>query len=331
MAFIYESARILAGNEVPLTKALIILEDATNPTTTKYMETLYTQVLDKKHVDFEDIPKSKGDIHKYSGYANLKEVLDTLQALSTGVRSSSDAIRCLNIVRTALTNIESLSTVYTNGFNDKNDRVILDYNCFVYCLVQATTSLLTEFVDFVKNPGSEVIDFKVRSTKYRAPSFYIDQLDKFNRLNTTNEYRGYLEYIVNKEKRNFTGAAVLGFSAVMAVALSIVPITRNIVYRIYRLRMKLADALVMQAFFLEMNKCRVQAKQGASKEKIEKILQKQEKIRQAFLKIADKLKVEDSKAGKAAANDIQKDNRHMTLGNVNRKTEDDSPSGDILL
>lgn len=329
MAFIYEAVTILAEeNNIPRAKAITILEDATNPITSKYMEKLYRQVLDKKHIDFGDIPKSKGNIREYSGYESLKEVIGTIQSLSTGIKSTSRATKCVNTLVTAVSNMESLSILFTKGFHEKNEYVMLDYNCFVYSIVQATSYILSEFVEFVKNPESKELDIRIIDTKQKAPSFYIDTLEKFNRLNSTSEYRDYLEYMINKEKNNFTGAAALGFSAVVAVALSIIPVTRSIIYRIYRFRMKLSDALAMQAVFLEMNKCRVQARQDIDKEKIKKILDKQEKFRQAFLKISEKIKVEDSKAGKAAANDLQRDNRHMSLGNG---SEDSSSDDDILL
>lgn len=329
MAFIYEAASILAEeNNIPVAKALTILEDATSPITSKYMEKLYQQVLDKKHIDFGDIPKSKGNIREYSGYGSLKEVTGTIQSLTTEIKSTSRAVKCVNTLITAISNMESLSTIFSKGFQEKNDYVMLDYNCFTYSIVQATTYILSEFVEFVKNPESKELDIRIIDTKQKAPSFYMDTLEKFNKLNSTSEYKDYLEYMINKEKNNFTGAAVLGFSAVVAAALSIIPITRSVVYRIYRFRMKLADALAMQAVFLEMNKCRVQARQDIDKEKIKKILDKQEKLRQAFLKISEKLKVEDSKAGKAAANDLQRDNRHMTLGN---NSDDSSSDDDILL
>lgn len=329
MAFIYEAATILAEeSNIPIAKAITILEDGTNPITSKYMEKLYQQVLEKKHIDFGDIPKSKGNIRDYSGYESLKEVVNTVQTLSSGIKSTSAAIKCINTLTSALGNIESLSGLFSKGFQEKNEYVMLDYNCFVYSIVQATTHILSEFVEFVKNPESKELDIRITDTKYKAPSFYIETLEKFNRLNSTSEYRNYLEYMINREKNNFTGAAALGFSAVVAVALSIVPITRSIIYRIYRLRMKLSDALAMQALFLEMNKCRVQARQDLDKDKIKQILEKQEKLRQMFLKISEKIKVEDSQAGKAAANDLQRDNRHMSLGN---KSNDSSSDDDILL
>lgn len=329
MSFIYEAATILANeSNIPVVKAITILEDATNPITSKYMEKLYQQVLDKKHVDFGDIPKSKGNIHNYSGYESLKEVISTIQALSSNVKSTSRAVQCINTLTTAIRNMESLTTVFGKGFSEKNEYVMLDYNCFVYTIVQATSYILSEFVEFVKNPESKELDIRLIDTKQKAPSFYMDTLEKFNRLNMTSEYKDYLEYMINKEKNNFTGTAIVGFSAVVAVALSIIPITRSIIYRIYRLRMKLSDALAMQAVFLEMNKCRVQARQDIDKNKVKSILDKQEKLRQAFLKISEKLKVEDSKAGKAAANDLQRDNRHMSFGD---SSNNNSSGDDIFL
>ena len=61
-----------------LGKVQNILEDANSPITTKYKEKLYKSVLDKAHINFDDIPLSKGNIRNYSGYHNMIDTLDVI-------------------------------------------------------------------------------------------------------------------------------------------------------------------------------------------------------------------------------------------------------------
>ena len=43
---------------------------------------LFNSALSKAHIDYEDIPKSKGDITKYSGYKSMMECLELLKDIS---------------------------------------------------------------------------------------------------------------------------------------------------------------------------------------------------------------------------------------------------------
>jgi hypothetical protein len=48
-------------------RTVTILEDATSPVTAKYKEKLFDSVIKRGHIDFGDIPASKGNIRTYSG------------------------------------------------------------------------------------------------------------------------------------------------------------------------------------------------------------------------------------------------------------------------
>ena len=44
---------------------------------------LYQSVLDKSYIDFDDIPRSKGDITHYSGYKNMISSISTIKDIAT--------------------------------------------------------------------------------------------------------------------------------------------------------------------------------------------------------------------------------------------------------
>ena len=66
-----------------------MFEDTNSPATNNYLEKLYSSVIDKKHVDFGDIPNSKGNIEKYSGYASMNEILEILDVFAKEKNSVS--------------------------------------------------------------------------------------------------------------------------------------------------------------------------------------------------------------------------------------------------
>lgn len=329
--FYMEASEILAesDNSVTVEDVKFVLEDTTSPITNRYIENLYKQVITKGHINFGDIPNSKGDIRKYSGYAMMVETLNTAKSISMtdGVKDVNNAV---DTVIAAINSIESLSDLYTAGFRTNNEYVMMEYNSFVFACVEATSCILSEYVEFVKNFTTGLYQIKIRNTKYRAGAFFIDQLEKFNRITSSGNYRGYLQSILDKEKDNFVGATTVGIATVaISVLLAVVPVTRALVYQVFRMRTKLSDALALQAYFLEINKSCVEANTAFDAAKKEKILKKQENIRVLFTRLSDKLKVDVAKATRDSSLDRKKDNASLTLGDTRRQI--DSAPYDILL
>ena len=93
-----------------------VLEDADSPTTRKTMNTLYQHIIDKSYVDFGDIPKSKGNITKYSGYPNMVDVLTTLKELSASDPSYKDIASYVNTISTAVSTLVENAKYYEKAF-----------------------------------------------------------------------------------------------------------------------------------------------------------------------------------------------------------------------
>lgn len=301
----------------------LVLEDTTSPVTTKYLEKLYDSVITKAHIDFGDIPKSKGNIEAYSGYRNLIEVLDAVNKLATDNKSQS-VLNYVAIVKTAITNMRALANKYQKGYVTGNNYIILEYNTYVYTIIQAVSTILYEFVDYIKKPDRDTIDIVLKDTKYRANTFYIDQLDKFNKVNKNMNYSKYLDAMVQNNKNNFTGAEIVGLTFIVSVALAIIPVTRELIYRFYNIKATLSDSLAQQAYFLEMNKTVVEANSTFDKQKKKLILMKQEKVKNLCLRLSEKLRVTHVKSVDAGKASITNDNRLLTLDNV-KKEVNNSP------
>ena len=326
-----EASQILAesDNSVKLEDVRAVLEDTQSPITNKYIENLYSQVISKNHIDFDDIPNSKGDITKYSGYQSMIDTLNIAKSIAEAEKVK-DVNNAVDIALTAITNVRNLGDLYGAGFKNKNNYVMTEYNMFVYCCVEAVSSILSEFVEFAKGISMDTYQIKLRNTKYRANLFYIEQLDKFNKINAVGNYRNYLQSVLNKDQNNFIGATGVGIATVaITVLLAVLPVTRALVYQGYKMRTKLSDALALQAYFLELNKTCIESNSSFDAKKKEKILRKQESIRTLFLRLSDKLKVDVARSVRDSAIERKKDNATLTLGDT-RKQIDDAPY-DILL
>ena len=303
-----------------------ILEDANSPVTRKYQEKLYESIINKSHIDFDDIPKSNGNIRNYSGYNSMVETLDVIANLAIE-NKANNVIEYVDIVKTAIHNIEELSSTYEKGFNTKTKYVAMEYDTYVYLCVEATTALIYSFVEVVKNPSKRVLDMTIKNTKMRADEFYFNQLKTFNAVQRTKgiDYRKMLEEMCKSGKENFLGTAeVVGLATIMAVAMSIVPLTRECIYQIYSLRGKLSENLDMQAAFLELNKTCIEGNDAITEEKKKKIIDKQSKQVQRMRRLADKLRVKSAKSIVDSQKEIGKDNKDITVDSI-RKDISDSP------
>lgn len=295
-----------------------ILEDANSPVTRKYQEKLFQSIIDKKHVDFGDIPKSAGNIKAYSGYNNMMEVLNTIDGLANE-QKNKEVMGYVAVVKKAISNIENLSSSYAKGFINKSDYVMLEYNTYVYTCIEATSSLLYEFVEYIKRPDQQVMTIQLKNTKYRANLYYFDQLNKFNSVNTKMgmDYRKLIESLCNKGRNNFLGAEmIVGVAALSMAALAIVPLTRELIYRFYHMRSNLAQSLELQAEFLEMNKTCLEANDSITTEKKKKILEKQNKTRLRLLKLADIIRVKNAKGMNETKKDLDDDNKLLSINNL---------------
>lgn len=312
-----------------LTEAKLILEDVESPLRTKLLEKLYTQVISKSHIDFDNIPESAGDIKAYSGYTTMMETLNTISALAQEEKNTELGIYAKDIM-VAISTIAALSSLYKEGFRKKVNIVMVEYNLFVFCCVEATTSILSQFVEIVKGFKSDSYKITLKNTKYKADKFYLDQIRKFNKVSSGNKYAEYLRTALSTEGEKFVGSTAVGVAAVAAaVVVVVIPILRLLVFQMYSMRGKISEALMAQAAFLEMNRACVQGNQKFDASQKEKILKKQAYLKQTFEKLAEKIRVDNVVAGKKRDIEIREDNNNMKSSRI--REEIDSSKIDFLL
>lgn len=300
-----------------------ILEDANSPVTRKYQEKLYESIMKKGHIDFGDIPHSRGDIKVYRGYSNMVETLNVIKALA-GEEHATNVLGYVDIVQKAIDNIAGLSGSYRKGFTTKTDYVMMEYNVYVYFCVEATTALIYSFVDVMKVPDKSVLQMTIKNTTLRADAFYFEQLDKFNKVQNKMgiNYRKMIETLCTNERNNFVGAEIVGVATVIGVAMAIVPITREIIYQVYHLRGKVSNYLDLQAKFLEMNKTCVESNNMMPASKRSEVIKKQEKLIKAMRQLSDKIRVKSVKSIVDSKNDIKEDNKKLSVDSIRDEVSD---------
>ena len=331
MDFLRPTVEILClGSSNTEREVRAVLEDGESPTTRKTMSKLYQHIIDKSYVDFGDIPKSKGNITKYSGYPNMVDVLTSLKELSVSDPSYKDIASYVNTVSTSISILAENAKYYEKAFQKENKILMIEYNTFVYACVEATTAILYQFTDFMRTPSSHDLKVSLKNTKYRADSFFVDQLREFNRAAKSGQYQAYLSNMIKSGEENFLldGFAVGSIAIFSAIIFTIVPVTRRLIYTIQNMRGRLAEDLELQAYFLELNKASLKAQEKTrGTEKTNKILEKQEKVRLRFLRLADKLRVKSLQAQDLSKKKQDTEDRAMTLDNA----KDDVNNDDISI
>ena len=313
-----------AMDDVPL-----ILEDASSPTTRKYQEKLFKSVIEKGHVKFDGIEESQGNIANYSGYGAMMEVLDTIEQLAQEQRA--DNVKSYTtVIKKAIGYIRDLSATYQRGFQMRCEYVMMEYNLYTFVCIKATSALINEFVDYIKRPDKVVMTISLKNTNMRADLFYFQQLHKFNNVQESMgmDYRKMLEALINKGRNNFVGIdTIVGIGTISLVVSAIVPITRELVYQVYNIRKNVSQELELQAGFLEMNRVAVENNESLSPAERLKVLQKQEKLAQQLRRISSKLRVEAVTATKKAKQDLESDNKEMSM----QRTKADVENSPITL
>ncbi len=290
-------------------EARMILEDAQSPLTTRLVEKMYMEVIEKGHIDFDDIPVSAGDIKAYKGYPVMIETLGNIMQMSQK-DGNKDAMNYATIITTAIHHIEALGQYYKEGFSKKSHLLMAEYNLFVFCCVQATSAILSQYVEIVKGFRDSTYSMRIRNSKYTANAFYFQQLEKFNKTVEGTNYPVYMKTTMENEENQFIGSTAVGVVAVaVAILAVIIPLLRSLVYHFYALRTKLSDACALQATYLKFNRTCLEANQMMDQAKRDKVIRKQETVKKIFERMSEKLRVDMVSASKKTKTDLEKENK----------------------
>lgn len=310
VAFFMENATCYKDKKA----AMALTEGDLNQVSNNLVSELYKSAINKSHIDFADIPATRGDITKYKGYVDMQQCLDIVDNIA---KQSNVKIKETEVVRTALGNIVAMRDVYTKGYALNNDFIMLQYCTMSALCVEATSGIIASFVDYVKTVDN--VQFKIINGSTSSAQIAIDNLNSFNASMTSGEYSKICNVVL--KNGNAAGivkeSAIVITAAVMTSLVAAVVLMRNVVFRFFYLRMKLSDYLKMQAMFLEMNRANLEAKENKmAPAKRKAVIKKQAELADKLNKMSDKLKVESTAANVAANREIKRENSAYTLDNI---------------
>lgn len=276
---------------------------------------LYKTILDRKGCDFGDIPDSKGDIEKCKYYKSTVESLDILTELMI---KNEIPTYDVDVVKEAISNVKRFKPTFDLAFQLKQEYLIISYNTIVMAIVDSTSMIIADYMNYLVGPEQSRYDsVKSRNDKSRG-RISINNLQRFNNEVKMGHFETMANYMLDAQRKNFTGSGIVITGVVITALCSVIPITRELIYFYYGSRVKMSDYLNMQADFLELNKLGVQASSKSAQQKKE-IIKKQEKIILKCRRRADKLKINDEDIGVLAKKQVENDNKGFSLKNIEKQ------------
>lgn len=288
---------------------------------------LYKSAIDKAHV-YDSWEDSKGDITKFEGYNSMRDSLNIVRDLS---HKSGVTIKEINTVETALGILESNREAFMKGFIINNELVILIYNSIAFACVEATSAIISSYVEFIRNVDS--MEFKIAKGNKIYGTTSIDNLEHFIKASRKGDLSKLLKEAVNN-RDNFIGSVSVSTVAVSAfvlgAALSIIPIIRELTFLFFYSKSRLSEYLEQQALLIELNRKTVENSSLPLKERKE-VLKKQLKTANDFRRLSEKFRVNTTKGEHETITAIKQENKAWTIEETKKEMVEDSSNGFQLL
>lgn len=303
-----------------------ILESNTPQLDATMVSRLYKSAIDKAHM-FDTWEDSRGDITKFEGYASMRESLNIVTALSN---KAGVNVKEVITIEESLGILEANREAFMKGFLINNELVILIYNTIAFACVEATTAIISSYVEFVRDVNS--VEFKiVRNGKVYGHAS-ISNLENFNRSHKKGDLGKLLkEATSNRDNFLGTSAATIAIPVfILGISLAIVPAIRELVFLFYYSRSRMSEYLEQQAILIELNKANVENSKLPLKER-NAVVKKQAARSVEFRKYADKFRVNTEKGEREATMAIKAENKTWSLKDTKDEMLNDQSNGFQLL
>jgi hypothetical protein len=278
----------------------------------KLIAALYKSSMEKYAIiDFGKIPDSKGDVDRLDHISDIQETVDTIGELAPDMPE-------LKTINDTLLTLRSFKKEFSLGFIQDAPLIVMIYNTTVLSLFTALSLSMNICLDYIRTPnGSIDTSSKIM---YKSNSQYNVVIDNLNKLNQAAQ-KGDLKKVFDSclKKESFIGASLgagLGYGvgasvgtglivgvALVASAILIVPVTRELIYFHYNMRMNISEFFKHQAEFLDMN---ISELRSANSSKNAAVIKKQEQRMRTLQNLANKFEVDFSKANEKTRVDLQK-------------------------
>lgn len=301
------------------------------------IEAAFRCILMKAHkLDYELFEESKGNFHKFKGYADLEESLSVLETMRVSIQTPMPE---LETVKTAKDNLNKFKSEFELCFRNENLIGKMLYCNIALAVVVSTSYLISTSVDYIKSPVG-TYEMHLRKKQKSVESCMIKSLNEFNKMCLSGEMQRLLHNLLHSPKTMnesinvnaaisvgkamstaATGAfaAAKGFlfsnigiaASVVVLLILIIPILRQVIFQFYSMRVKIADYCRLQIEFLKMNQTKLSVLEGA-----DKTAKRQQSIIKVLTNIADRIDVDQKSSTKRAELDIRAEENNYNMSTM---------------
>lgn len=309
-------------------------------------------IMDKVNFDI-NIEACKGDIDKWSGIKNCKTIINkfrNINIFSDICDDISEVINNLSVHKKFWTKITTIGNkTFSFIFNSiaslismvtANMVVVHIENMAKYGADYMTKKIpdnkqfkellpirmLKQVKDTIKKLEYDKIKNKLKSNKSTNNKKIAEAVgDLYNTQGFDFQYkRDKLNEAIRNNNVEPVSESLLASVSVgvglILVVVSLLTLSRNIIFMIYHKRNRCAKYLELQAEYLEAHEIELKANKELNVEKRKSIISTQRKWRDLLLKVADAIKVDDIQASNEAKKMIKNADSELTLTNI-RKNE----------
>lgn len=276
---------------------------------------LYNMIIGKiDKVDFGTIPNTKGDITKLENYLQIFECVDIVEKLLIEYKQETTPTQ---VIKVAINNIINRKELFEKGFKLNLEFPMLTYSTLVLSVVASVSFLISSCIEYIKDINEDnfkIILDRVATNKSKNGLLY-KNLDKFNRSCASGEFDKALEYVHRGGMNSLMGIDVLsiaGITVLSALALSIIPIIRELIYFFYYTRVSLSDFFEIQAELLQMNIYNLENSNTTTNDNKKNVIKKQLKTIELFKKVSNKIAVDNKQSEVKTNKDISQDKKYKT-------------------
>ena len=292
-----------------MTRAILLSvnEADQNVVMTSLANKLYEHIVNKvDDIDFGTIPLSKGDVTKIDNYDQLTDCINIIAEILQQYHQDTSSIET---VADALQNVIDRTDLFTKAYKLNIEMPIIIYNTIVLAIVSSVSFLISACIEFVKdgNQGFEISLDKASLTKSRENLLFKD-LQKFNKLCSSGEFDKAMNFIINKNTKNFIGFAgyeIASGAAILGIILLIIPLIRELIFFFYYSRCRISDYFDAQAALLTMNAYNIENNLTRNDKDKKEIAKKQRKIADIFKSISNSIKIKSKVGERDSAKEIK--------------------------
>lgn len=301
-------------------KILLAVNEADqNKILTSLTSKLYDNIIDKvDEIDFGDIPSTRGDITKLPNYSKIIESCELVREI---LQHYNESTAPADTILEAVRNIETRKSLFTRAYQINVEMPIIFYNTMTLSVINGLSFLIAAVIDYIKVPtedGFKISINKVAVSKVQQGILF-ENLGKFNSSCKSGEFDKAMNYVIDKNVKNFTGMEIgvaAGIALGVGLVLNIIPILRECIYFFYYTKANVSQYFDVQAKLLEMNTYNLELKSTTDKDKRDRVIKKQLRVAETFRKVSNFFMVDTKKAEKEATNAIIKDNKKMKADDV---------------